>query len=714
MVLGADSFEQLRPHLNYLNKEQIEQVELAFTLAKQAHEGQTRASGESYITHPIEVTKILCSYLMDHTSIITGLMHDTIEDTYITKAMIEKDFGAEVSDLVDGLSKLKKAEFKNRQAAQGENFRKMLLAMAKDIRVIIIKLADRLHNMRTISVLSQERRFRIATETLDIFAPIARRLGMHSVSLELESLAFQAVYPKRFIVIDKALKKVERQHHKAMDKILNKIRSKLRDAKLKVIALESRKKNIYSIYRKMKRKGVTFAQLTDVYGARIVVADGIDCYQVLGLIHQLYVPVSEKFKDYIAVPKSNGYQSIHTVLLGPSGVPIEIQIRTQSMDDTASDGIASHWIYKTDNLDEREHKWLASLIDIQSVTQNPEEFIERVKLDLFSDEVYAFTPAGEIIELPSNATAMDFAYAVHTEIGNHCVAAKVDRQLAPLSAVLSNGQTVEIITSKHAQPSAVWLDVVVTVKAKNCINNFLKSQHKNESIQLGKQLFKHALNQYDANLDDIAGHVINAYLEKNRYKKIDELYANIGMGLISAGNEAKSLLSHMEVANELNKNMMSQRAVKDASSMSISGCEGRIVKFASCCLPIPGDPIMGVITLSQGLVIHNENCARLLKFRENDDKCIHVHWAPEVQGQFKARLNIKVKDKQGMIADMTAVLSSLRINIADLKISFLSSPYVDLILEIEISDRKELALVIRHLRKLTNILKITRCEGREA
>lgn len=710
MVQGADSFEVLRPHLTYLTEEQIEKVKLAFMLAKQAHEGQTRVSGEAYIIHPIEVTKILCSYFMDHNSIIAGLMHDTIEDTYITKAMIEKDFGVEVGELVDGLSKLKKAEFKNRQAAQGENFRKMLLAMAKDIRVIIIKLADRLHNMRTISVLSAERRQRIATETLDIFAPIARRLGMHSVSLELESLAFEAIYPKRFTVIDRALKKVERQHHKIMDKILNKIRNILKEAKIKIVALEARQKNIYSIYRKMKRKGMNFAQLTDVYGARVVIEDDMDCYQVLGLIHKIYLPVSEKFKDYIAVPKPNGYQSIHTVLLGPSGVPIEIQIRTRSMDDTASNGIASHWIYKSDNLDDREHKWLSSLIDIQSVTKNPEEFIERVKLDLFTDEVYAFTPAGEIIELPSNATAMDFAYAVHTEIGNHCVAAKVDRQLAPLSAILSNGQTVEIITSKHAQPSAVWLEVVVTVKAKNCINNFLKSQHKNESIQLGMQLFKHALHQYDASLDAINGQVMNAFLEKNRYKKIDELYANIGMGVLSAGHEAKHLLAMADAEKDSDELMFSVKPLKDKASMSISGCEGKIIKYATCCMPIPGDPIMGVITSSQGLVIHNENCVKLLKLRASDDKCIHVHWSPDVQGKFKSRLHIKVKDKQGMIADMTAILSSQKINIADLKVRFLASPYVELILELEVSDRKELALVIRHLRKLSNILKISRDE----
>jgi guanosine-3',5'-bis(diphosphate) 3'-pyrophosphohydrolase len=486
-VSEAVSFSSLRPHLAYLTPPHIELVEKAFDIARQAHEGQTRVSGEPYITHPLEVTKILTTYYMDHVSIIAGLLHDTIEDTAVTKQEIINDFGDQVAMLVDGLSKLKKAEFKTRQAAQGENFRKMLLAMAKDIRVIIIKLADRLHNMRTLHVLSHERKTRIATETLDIFSPIARRLGMHSVSLELESLGFKALYPKRYEVLTRAIAKVESQHHDIMEKILNKIRNQLKKQKIKIVALGSRKKNIYSIYRKMKRKGVSFAQLTDVYGARVIVDDREDVYHVLGLMHQLYLPVSEKFKDYVAVPKPNGYQSLHTVLLGPSGVPIEIQIRTRTMDDTASNGIASHWIYKTQEMDNQEHKWLASLIDIQTFTQNPEEFIENVKMDLFKDEVYVFTPVGEIIELPSDATAMDFAYAVHTDIGDHCVAAKVDRQLAPLSMVLSNGQTVEIITSKHAQPSAVWLDVVVTPKAKTCINNFLKNQYKQQSIQLGRK-----------------------------------------------------------------------------------------------------------------------------------------------------------------------------------------------------------------------------------
>lgn len=705
MISGVDSFEALHPSLGYLSKEQIEQVRLAFSLAKQAHEGQTRVSGEPYITHPIEVTKILCSYYMDHISIIAGLMHDTIEDTYVTKEMIVKDFGNEVGALVDGLSKLKKAEFKNRQAAQGENFRKMLLAMAKDIRVIIIKLADRLHNMRTLTVLSKERRLRIATETLDIFAPIARRLGMHSVSLELESLAFKAIYPKRFAVIDRALNKVEQQHHKIMDKILNRIRNGLKNEKIKVISLESRKKNIYSIYRKMKRKGVTFAQLTDVYAARIVIDGEKDCYRVLGLIHRLYLPVSEKFKDYIAVPKPNGYQSLHTVLLGPSGVPIEIQIRTKSMDDTASHGIASHWVYKSDDLDDQEHKWLSSLIDIQSFTQNPEEFIENVKMDLFNDELYIFTPAGEIIELPSNATAMDFAYAVHTEIGNHCVAAKVDRQLAPLSMVLSNGQTVEIITSKHAQPSAVWLDVVVTAKAKGCINNFLKGQHKTESILLGRQLLHHAMKSLDHDLDQVDEERINAYLKLKRYTKLSELLASIGMGVLSANNEAKGLLN---VAVEGQDRVVTDEASHDEDILSISGGEGRMVKYASCCLPIPGDPVMGVITSHQGLVVHIESCSRLLTLRKREGRCIHVHWSDHVKGSFKTSLVLKVKDRQGVIADVSGILAEENINIVDLKVSFLDASYVELIMDLEVTGRKELASVIRHLRKLSHLVKITR------
>ena len=708
MSHGVDSFEVLLPHLSYLPPEQIERIKLAFSLAKQAHEGQTRVSGEPYIIHPIEVTKILCSYFMDDVSIIAGLMHDTIEDTYITKPMIEKDFGHEVSGLVDGLSKLKKVEFKTRQAQQGENFRKMLLAMAKDIRVIIIKLSDRLHNMRTINVLSQERQLRIATETLDIFAPIARRLGMHSVSLELESLAFQAIYPKRFYVIARALKKVETQHHKIMDKILNKIRNQLKESNIKVISLASRQKNIYSIYRKMKRKGVSFAQLTDVYAARVVVDDGIDCYRVLGLIHQIYLPVSDKFKDYIAVPKPNGYQSLHTVLLGPSGVPIEIQIRTQAMDETASNGIASHWIYKTDNLDDKEHRWLSSLIDIQSFTKNPEEFIESVKLDLFNDEVYIFTPAGEIVELPSNATAMDFAYAVHTEIGNHCVAAKVDRQLAPLSTVLSNGQTVEIITSEHARPSSVWLDVVVTVKAKSCINNFLKQQHKSEAIDLGRQLLKHSLKQYGHPFEDIDQQAIKNYLTKKNYKKVDELFAGIGMGVLSAGSEAKELVAF---TNNISKLKTNQKTFKP-NSMPIADADGRMIKFAQCCLPIPGDPIMGVVTSLQGLVIHNENCHKLLNLRKKEGRCIHVHWSKQIEGKFKSKLLIKVEDRQGTIADITAVLSAQKINISDLKIQFLSSPFVEFILICEVSDRRELASVIRRLRTITNIIKISRKQER--
>lgn len=700
----AVSFSSLRPHLAYLAPPQIELVEKAFDIAFHAHKGQTRVSGEPYITHPLEVTKILTTYYMDHISIIAGLLHDTIEDTAVTKQEIIRDFGDQVALLVDGLSKLKKAEFKTRQAAQGENFRKMLLAMAKDIRVIIIKLADRLHNMRTLYVLSLERKTRIATETLDIFSPIARRLGMHSVSLELESLAFKALYPKRYEVLTKAIVKVEHEHLDIMEKILNKIRNQLKKQKIKVVTLGSRKKNIYSIYRKMKRKGVSFAQLTDVYGARIVVDDREDVYRVLGLIHRLYLPVSEKFRDYVAVPKPNGYRSLHTVLLGPSGVPIEIQIRTKTMDDTASNGIASHWIYKTQDMDHREHKWLASLIDIQSFTQNPEEFIEKVKMDLFKDEVYVFTPAGQIIELPSDATAMDFAYAVHTDIGDHCVAAKVDRQLAPLSMVLSNGQTIEIITSKHAQPSAVWLDVVVTPKAKSCINNFLKNQYKQQSIQLGKKLLDVALKAQGQRLDQLTEDQLDAYLKLKHFSAMNDVFSTIGVGVSSAAAIATDLLA----VNIDEPKVEPSSEVDMSASVPIVGDEGKMVRYARCCCPIPGDPVMGVINANQGLVVHRESCPKLLLLRSREGRCIHVHWGDTLQGRFLSTLCIHIEDRQGIIADITMILSKENLNIRDLRIKFLDDPQVELRLDIEIESRLELAKVIRQLRKLTHIAKISR------
>tara|TARA_X000000950_G_C13913972_1_gene660113 strand:- start:1534 stop:3642 length:2109 start_codon:yes stop_codon:yes gene_type:complete len=694
-------FNLLRKELNYLETNQLRKIESAFEVALSAHAGQKRVSGDPYIIHPIAVTKILADYKMDYESIIAGLLHDVIEDTAITKKAIQKQFGVSVAHLVDGLSKIKQVEFKSRLAAQGENFRKMLLAMSSDIRVIVIKLADRLHNMRTLEVLSKERKERIATETLEIFSPIARRLGMHDISLELEDLSFKALYPKRYAVLSNGLTKIEKKHQDVMEKILNKIRQHMSKADVTILSLFSRKKNLYSIYRKMKRKHVSFSELTDVYAARVILKNEMDCYKALGVLHQLYYPLSEKFKDYIAVPKPNGYQSLHTVLFGPSGVPIEVQIRTQGMEERASSGIASHWQYKIRSIETKEQKWLENLIDIQKVIGNPEEFIKNVKMDLFSEEVFVFTPKGDIIELPQNATAMDFAYNVHTEIGNHCIAAKIDRQLAPLSSTLANGQTIEILTSDSAHPTAVWLDIVVTPKAKTSIHNFLKSQQKKESIALGRELLEFSLNKIGLSIESVGDDQLFSMVDSKRYQAIDEFYASIGMGT----------LSPHKVIEKISSNIKPQKRSKviRKTQLPIKGTEGMVVKYAKCCYPIPGDPIMGILTSGQGMVVHCENCPQILSLREDPQRCVHIHWSiGHSKMTFEVKLMIRVVDHRGVLADITTDISKAFINIINLEVQVVDDKQVDLLILIGVTGRKQLADLIRQLRKIRYVERIQR------
>lgn len=698
-------FNDLKKELDYLELEQLNKVEEAFSLANAAHEGQKRVSGDPYICHPVEVTKILASYMMDYESIIAGLLHDVIEDTQITKIEIKEQFGDQVANLVDGLSKLKKAEFKNRTIAQGENFRKMLLAMANDIRVIIIKLADRLHNIRTIHVLSDERRTRIATETLEIFSPIARRLGMHDVSLELEDLSFKTLYPKRYRVLQQALRKIESQHQHTMQKILNRIRDAITKAGIKLLSLESRKKNLYSIYLKMKRKRLSFSELTDVFASRIILTNEADCYRVLGIVHKLFMPLYEKFKDYIAVPKPNGYQSLHTVLFGPSGIPIEVQIRTQMMEEMASSGIAAHWQYKIGKFEDKEHRWLESLISIQKVIGNSEEFIKNVKMDLFNEEVYVFTPAGEIIELPHNATAMDFAFAVHTEIGKHCVAAKIDRQLAPLSSVLSNGQTVEIITAESASPSAVWLDIVVTPKAKTTIHNHIKNQQKKESIDLGEKLLAHSFQKYNVKLKDILDRDLNDFLIHSHCHSLDDLYMSIGMGNFSPDLIAEQIINQVHPGAKRKRT----RKKTPAIPMPIKGTEGYILKYADCCYPIPGDPIIGILTAGKGLLVHCESCAKTLKVRKVADRYIHLEWSlKDISKAFLVPIKIYATNHKGVLASITSIISELSINIQDLEIHHADEKHVHICMYINVKDRNQLANLIKRLRILKYVDKIAR------
>ena len=702
-------FKKLQHKLDYLPDDSVAKIQQAFVVAFDAHRTQKRYSGEPYITHPVAVAGILAEMYMDVETIIAALLHDVIEDTEVTKEQLTAQFGETVTELVDGVSKLTQIEFKNRAEAQAENFYKMVLAMARDIRVMIIKLADRLHNMRTLGALPPEKCRRIARETLEIFAPIAHRLGMHSVYTELENLGFSALYPNRYRTLKNAVRRVMGDQKKVMTSVDKAINEALHRAHLPPTKVIGREKNLYSIYKKMETRGLSFKEITDVYGFRII-TDSIDsCYRVLGLAHGLYKPLPEKFKDYIAIPKANGYQSLHTTLFGPFGVPIEIQIRTQSMDLVAHKGIAAHWLYKTDDPKSfgesqlRAQQWVEHLLEMQQKTGNSLEFIENVKIDLFPDEVYIFTPKGSIMELPRGATVIDFAYAVHTDVGNMCVAAKVDRQLAPLSSVLVSGQTVEIISSPHAQPNPSWLDFVVTARARSAIRHNLKTLRQRESIVLGKSLLSKALENFALNLKKLAPSVIQEVLSELKVATFDDLLEQIGLGNRIAMLIARQLAVKSKGAKNLENIILSE-----AKPLLIKGTEGVVVHFATCCYPIPGDPIIGILNAGQGMIIHQEQCPRIVKQRQRPEFFIAVSWSDEVEGEFLSETKITGFNQRGVLAKLAQAIADAEANIDDISIIERDERNYLMIFKMYVRNRVHLARVIRNLRHLKSVIKVTR------
>lgn len=705
-------FKKLKKKLDYLNEEQIAQVERAFLTAEEAHKKQKRRTGEAYITHPVAVTAILADMHLDPESLMAALLHDVIEDTTMSKDVLAKKFGKSVAELVDGVTKLTQIEFKTRAEAQAEYFRKMVLAMAKDIRVIIVKLADRLHNMRTIQHLDREQQRRIATETLDIFAPIAHRLGMHDVSIELEDLALSACYPQRFRVIKEAITRARGNRKEILSSIHKTIKKGLSRSDIQDFELSGREKHIYGIYKKMKEKHIPFSQIMDVYAFRITVSTIDDCYRILGIVHSLYKPLPERFKDYIAIPKANAYQSLHTTLFGPYGVPIEIQIRTREMDLRANSGIASHWLYKANENDLsfsqiRAQQWVKSLIEMQQRTGSSLEFVEHVKIDLFPDEVYVFTPGGKIMELPVGATAVDFAYAVHTDIGNSCVAAKIDRQLMPLSTVLTNGQTVEVITSKNARPNPMWLDFVVTAKARSSIRHFLKNQRRAESIELGHTLLERALASRGIKLKKVPRVCIHTLLEETHLDSFEHLLEEVGMGNRIAMLEVNRLKKVM-MRTEKNPENVEKIEAKMPLPLQIKGTEGMVVRYATCCYPIPGDPIIGTLQAGQGIVVHVEACKQVTKLRQHPDRCTTVRWSENVQGEFEVVINVEVLDQRGVLATIALAISNAGVNIEDIGVSERKSKEYIMSFKLRVRDRVNLANVLRELRKLKPVKHITR------
>lgn len=692
----------------YLDMEQIEKCYQAFLLAEKAHKGQMRRSGEPYITHPVSAAVILAEMRMDCQSIMATLLHDVIEDTSYSKEDLQNAFGSDVAELVDGVSKLTQIKFGTREEAQAENFRKMVLAMVRDIRVIIVKLADRLHNMQTLGVMPAEKKRRIAIETLEIYSPIANRLGMHTVYIGLEDLGFQALYPMRYRAIDSAVKKARGNRQEIMSKVEDDIKEAFKKFNVPVEALFGRQKHLYSIYKKMRNKSASFAEIMDVFGFRIITEDIDSCYRVLGALHRTYKPVPERFKDYIGIPKANGYQSLHTTLFGPFGVPIEVQIRSQDMDRVAENGIAAHWIYKQSGFDAadsqlRAREWVEGLLEMQQSTGSSLEFIENVKIDLFPDEVYVFTPKGHIMELPKGATSVDFAYMVHSDIGNSCVAAKINRRLSPLSTPLVNGQTVEIITAPGARPNPAWLNFVVTGKARSNIRHFLKSQQRSESILLGERLLEKALSELSADIKQLPEESIAALLKELHFNAVDDLYFAIGIGNQVALVIAKRLVFQQDDTT-LNESTNRQ-------PLTIKGTEGMVLSFAECCHPIPGDPIVGCLQRGVGIQVHAEDCPNVAKFRSKSEKFLSLRWDEKVSGEFSVDISVVVANQRGVLAMIAGAISDAEANIGNISVDPKDGRHNVVTFSISVRDRVHLARVMRRIRANKVVLRLYRSKS---
>ena len=696
--------EELTAVLGYLKPADVEAIEKAYEVARGAHSGQYRASGEPYITHPLAVAKILAEWHLDAQALMAALLHDTVEDTRTTKAEISKRFGKAVGELVDGVSKIDRIEFATLQHAQAENFRKMLLAMARDVRVILIKLADRLHNMRTLEAVPAEKQERIARETLDIYAPIANRLGLIAIYYELEDLGFHYLHPHRFRVLDKALKRARGNRRDAVGKIQDAIQKRLADFKVEA-QVTGREKHISSIYKKMQEKNISFSEVFDIYGFRIIVPDVASCYLALGALHTFYKPIPGKFKDYIAIAKANGYQSLHTTLFGPFGMPIEIQIRTLDMHKVAEAGVASHWMYKSLEGDTRDvqlktTQWLQSLLEIQSESGDALEFLEHIKVDLFPDEVYVFSPKGKIFALPKGATAIDFAYSVHTDVGNHCIAAKVDGEPVPLGTVLRNGNRVEILTDPHARPNPVWLSYVATGKARSHIRHYLKTMQLQESAEVGELLLVQALRSLKANPDEIGDAHWVQFFKGDAAHDRDEVLADIGLGKRLAVVVAKRLLSVESAADgEPHK----------LDSITIRGTEGLAVQFAACCHPIPGDPIIAQIRKGQGLLVHTHDCPAIHPFHFDPEKWVDVQWDASSDRLFDVNARLTAQNTRGVLARLAAEVSEADANIDHIETEQRASQaYTTLVFTIQVKNRIHLANVFRRLRRIPEVVRIHR------
>ncbi|MGB2832231.1 MAG: bifunctional (p)ppGpp synthetase/guanosine-3',5'-bis(diphosphate) 3'-pyrophosphohydrolase [Methylotenera sp.] len=733
-LLPADSEDSALSLLlnQYLKPQDVTLVREAYHFADQAHEGVMRKTGEPYITHPVSVACILADLHMDVPTILAALLHDVVEDTAITTNDIKEKFGAQVAGLVDGVTKLDKIEFQSASQAQAENFRKMLLAMSQDVRVILVKLADRLHNMQTLGAMKPEARKRIAKETLEIYAPIANRLGLNLIYQELEDLSFKALYPLRYRVLTKVIKAARGNRKEVISKILESLENKLKEAGIEA-EVTGREKHLYSIYKKMAGKTNSFSQIYDIYGFRIVVKDLPACYLTLGALHGLFKPIPGKFKDYIAIPKANGYQSLHTTLFGPFGTPIEVQIRSQEMHNVANAGVAAHWLYKSTDaeltaLQQKTHQWLQRLLEIQTESVDSLEFLEHVKVDLFPDEVYVFTPKGNILALMKGSTAVDFAYAVHTDIGNSCVAVKINQELAPLRTELQNGDHVEIITTAMSKPNAAWLNYVKTGKARSHIRHYLKTIQSQEPVHIGGRLLNQALRAMHVEPADVHEKKWAKLISDYGVKTKQDILSDIGLGKRQSVMVAHQLLATDEAegpqeagvvgkffaGNFLGK-LFGKAIKKPLDTITIRGSEGMTVQFAACCRPIPGDPILGFINKDKGLIIHTHDCPAIRKFRLDPDKWLDVEWDSDSKRLFKVNLNLVAENKPGMLAMMAAKIAEAGSNIDNISMEESdNSRYTGVNFTVQVRDRMHLADLMRALRKVPDVVRINRAKGNDA
>jgi GTP pyrophosphokinase/guanosine-3',5'-bis(diphosphate) 3'-pyrophosphohydrolase len=695
----------------YLDQDQVSNIVRAYHFGAEAHSGQFRRSGEAYICHPVSVAITLASMHMDSHGIMAAILHDVIEDTYVSKEQLQEQFGKEVAILVDGVTKLSQIDNRSRAEAQAENVRKMFMAMAQDLRVIIVKLADRLHNMQTIGNMPADKKRRIAKETLEIYAPIANRLGMNDIRHQLELLGFKALYPSRFTVISSAVKKSRGNRKEVIDTIQHSIQNRLDEAGLEC-KVAGREKNIASIYHKMRHKKISFGDVFDVHAFRIYCQKVDDCYRVLGCVHNLFKPVPGRFKDYIALPKANGYQSLHTILIGPYGMPIEIQIRTHEMHRMSESGIAAHWLYKSDReksetIQARANEWLRDLLEIQKSAGDSLEFIDNLKVDLFPQEVFVFTPKGKIIKLPRGATIVDFAYLVHTDVGNACISARIDKKLVPLQTKLENGMTVEVITASWARPNPLWLNYVITAKARSCIRAYLKNFNQQEAINLGRRLLEKELQSLNTQLDQIDNTRIMLVLQALKKHSMNDLLEDIGLG-----NRMPFLVAKRLCQTDVNAAVkLEDQESHNKTPLIIKGTEGMVVSLAKCCRPIPGDSIIGFFNPGKGIVVHHHECRNSNEVRKKQTTWLDVEWSPEASGEFPAEIRIELLNKRGSLATIASTISIMDSNIENIHVvSQDDRVSVDLLI-LAVRDRVHLANIIRKLKKLSLVLKITRIKA---